>query len=86
MAEEAAHQTGQTLDAAQRSQHQPLELIRPRHDPLANPVGLGMVPDLLDRIELRRVRRQEMQLQPAGRPPRRTSAPHGCGAPDDRRR
>lgn len=61
--EESLNDGGEPLKAAQGGQHQPLELIRAGDDLLADPVVLGVVPDLLDGIDFRRVGRQEMEFQ-----------------------
>ncbi len=65
MAKERLDQFGQFLDAARGAQRQRLHVVLGL-DKLAADTSLDMCSDLLIRIELGRVQRQEEQLQLAG--------------------
>ena len=62
MPKERSNQVRQLLDAAQGAQSQPLHLVL-GFDELAADAPLDMRPDLLVRVELGRIRRQEEHLE-----------------------
>ena len=64
LAKERFHQLGQFLDPAQSAEGQPLHFVFGLHQ-LPGDLALDVRPDLFVRVQLRRVRRQVEQFEPA---------------------